>query len=239
MSVASQLSFGNAAVLTTGTLSGNRGVNASSSTVSFIAYNGTTSTAGLFDSSATNPTATTRLNYNGNLYVTNLLGNLVGSFANGNSNVNIPSANGNVNISSAGNITLVITGTGANIAGTLNVAGTLNTSGAILPRVVSLSDGTSVTINGDTTDFATQTNTQAAGTLVINAISGTPYNGQRVTFRLQSTNVQTFSWNAIFGGSTDTPLPTASSGSSKYDYMGFIYNSTATKWQLLAKNFGY
>jgi hypothetical protein len=244
MSVASQLSFGNAAVLTTGTLSGDRGVSAGSATTSFIEYNASTSTPGQFDSSATTPSATNRLNYNGNLYVTNLytttlVGNLVGSFANGTSNISIPASNGNVNIVSAGNTTLVITGTGTNVTGTLNVTGNLVTGGAVVSRVTTIADGTTVTMNGDTTDLATQTNTQAAGTLVINAITGTPFNGQRIMFRLQSANVQTFSWNAVFGGSTDTPLPTASSGSNKYDYMGFIYNSTAIKWQLLAKNFGY
>jgi len=46
------------------------------------------------------------------------------SISNGNSNVNIPSANGNVNISAVGNANVVVvTGTGANIAGTLNVTG--------------------------------------------------------------------------------------------------------------------
>lgn len=109
----------------------------------------------------------------------------------------------------------------------------------IQERVVSIADGTSVTIDVDTTDIATQANTQAAGTLTINAPTGTPVNGQKVVFRLQSTNVQTFSWDAAFAGSDDQALPTASSGSSKYDYMGFIYNSTASKWQLLAKNFGF
>jgi hypothetical protein len=65
------------------------------------------------------------------------------------------------------------------------------------------------------------------------------YNGQKLMIRLQSTNVQTFSWNAIFAGSTDLTLPSVTSGSSKYDYMGFIYNSTATKWQLVASVFGF
>lgn len=113
------------------------------------------------------------------------------------------------------------------------------TNKTITPRVVSIADATSVTINADTTDIATQANTQAVGTLTINAPTGTPVNGQKIIFRLQSTNVQTFSWNAIFAGSTDLSLPTASTGTSKYDYMGFIYNSTATKWQILAKNFGF
>lgn len=106
-------------------------------------------------------------------------------------------------------------------------------------RVVVIADATSVTINADTTDMATQANTQAAGTLTINAPTGTPVNGQKLIFRLNSANVQTFSWNAAFQGSSDLGLPTASSGSGLYDYVGFIYNSTATKWQMVAKVFGF
>ena len=150
------------------------------------------------------------------------------------------------------------TGTASNVTGTVAIAnggtGATTLAGAsivtytgtetltnkdIVERVVSIADGTSITINADTTDIATQANTQTAGTLTINAPTGTPVNGQKIVLRLQSTNVQTFSWNAIFAGSTDLALPTASSGSSKYDYVGFIYNSTASKWQLLAKVFGF
>lgn len=137
----------------------------------------------------------------------------------------------------------VVTALGNNVnstGGFTTIDGTATlTNKNIQSRVVSIADGTSVTINGDTTDVATQANTQALGTLTINAPTGTPFNGQKLVFRLQSTNVQTFSWNAIFAGSTDLTLPTSSSGSSKYDYMGFIYNSTAAKWQILAKNFGF
>ena len=85
----------------------------------------------------------------------------------------------------------------------------------------------------------TNINTQAVGTFTINAPTGTLSDGQKLMFRLQSTNIQTFSWDAVFDGSTDLNLPSTSSGSSKYDYMGFIYNTTATKWQILAKNFGF
>jgi hypothetical protein len=71
-------------------------------------------------------------------YITGLLsvtgnitgGNLIGVFANGNSNVNIPAANGNVNISAVGNANIVVvTGTGANITGTLNISGNTTFSG--------------------------------------------------------------------------------------------------------------
>ena len=155
------------------------------------------------------------------------------SISNGNSNVDITTANGNVTISSAGNTVMVITGTGANLTGNLTPTGT------IVQRITSIASGSTVTLNCDTTDLATQTNTETAGTLTMAAVSGTPLNGQKIMFRLQSANVQTFSWNAVFKGSTDLALPTESSGSNKYDYMGFIYNATASKWQMLAKNFGF
>ena len=125
---------------------------------------------------------------------------------------------------------------GASI-GITNGSGTITI--AYAQRVVVIADGTSITMNADTTDIATQANTQILGTLTVNAPTGTPVNGQKLMLRLTSTNVQTFSWNAIFAGSTDQALPTASSGASKTDYMGFIYNSTASKWQMLAKNLGF
>jgi hypothetical protein len=109
----------------------------------------------------------------------------------------------------------------------------------IQSRVVSIADATSITINADTTDMATQANTQALGTLTINAPTGTLANGQKLMLRLTSTNVQTFSWNAVFRGSTDLTLPTASSGAGKEDYLGFIYDSSSVKWDLIAKNFGF
>jgi hypothetical protein len=113
------------------------------------------------------------------------------------------------------------------------------TNKTIQSRVVVITDATSITINADTTDIATQANTQTAGTLTVNAPTGTLFNGQKLILRLRSTNVQTFSFNAVFAGSTDVALPTSSSGSSKYDYMGFMYNSTSSTWQIIAKNFGF
>jgi len=53
-----------------------------------------------------------------------LTGITTSGLSNGNSNVNIPAANGNINLTAVGNTTLVVTGTGINVAGTLNVTGT-------------------------------------------------------------------------------------------------------------------
>lgn len=47
-------------------------ITAGDVTVGPLRYNGTTSTAGQFDGGTTTPASTTRLNYNGNFYVTNL-----------------------------------------------------------------------------------------------------------------------------------------------------------------------
>lgn len=110
---------------------------------------------------------------------------------------------------------------------------------SIQARVVVIADGTSITIDADTTDIATQANTQGAGTLTINAPTGTPFNGQKLMLRLRSTSVQIFAWNAIFQGSNDLALPVSSSGSAQFDYLGFIYNSTTARWQVVAKNFGF
>ena len=64
----------NASQLTTGTVPGNRGVTAGSSSSSFVEYNGTTRTSGQFYGGTTDPNGTTRLNYSGNFYATNFYG---------------------------------------------------------------------------------------------------------------------------------------------------------------------
>lgn len=124
-------------------------------------------------------------------------------------------------------------------AGAWTRQGISNPNGAIFTRVVTITDATSITVNADVTDVAAQLNTQAAGTLTINAPTGTLRDGQKLLFRIRCTNVQTLSWNAVFDGSTDLVLPTSTTGGSKFDYFGVIYNSTASKWDLIAKVQGF
>ena len=108
------------------------------------------------------------------------------------------------------------------------------TNKTIQPRLVTAADATSITIAGDTTDVVTQLNTQAIGTLTINAPSGTPYDGQKIVMRIKSTNVQTYAWNAIFQGGATVPIPINSTGGSKYDYIGLMYNTALAQWLVVA-----
>jgi hypothetical protein len=116
--------------------------------------------------------------------------------------------------------------------------GTGTTTGFANPRVVSVSSASSITPNADTTDILTQANSVAAGTLTINAPTGTPFSGQKIIFRITTTNSQTFAFNAIYQGSTDLALPSSMTAGTG-NYLGFVYNSATSKWQLLAKIFGF
>jgi hypothetical protein len=117
------------------------------------------------------------------------------------------------------------------------------TNKRVTPRVVSLPDNTQFTLSTDNADMNTQINTQTAGQLLANAPTGTPTDGQRLMFRIKSTNVMSYSWNAIFRGSTTSPLPTATTGSianvPKTDYIGFIYNAADNKWDCVAVDMGH
>lgn len=124
-----------------------------------------------------------------------------------------------------------ITSVGDCTTGACDTVGSLR----INPRVVAVSDATSITPAGDTSDVVTQTNTQATGTLTVNAPTGTPVTEQPLELRLKATNVQTFAWNAIYRGADALPLPAvSSSGASDVDRYKFKYHSGDTKWDLVA-----
>ncbi len=84
--------------------------------------------------------STTSLNAIGNITAQNF----TGVFANGTSNISIPSASGNINISAAGNANIVtVTGSGANVNGTLAVSSSTSLSGTLtVSSTTTLSGGT-------------------------------------------------------------------------------------------------
>jgi hypothetical protein len=102
---------------------------------------------------------------------------------------------------------------------------------------ISLASGTSITPSCLAEDNYSNI-TVTAGTLAVNAPTGVPVEGQRLTLHLKCTNVQTYSWNAAYVGGT-TALPTSSTGSSKGDWIAFRYDSFNSKWDYVAIATGF
>jgi hypothetical protein len=114
------------------------------------------------------------------------------------------------------------------------------TSKRVTPRAnTTLPSFSAIAPNADTDDVRIQLNDRAAGTLTINAPTGTPTDGQELLIRISViTGTQTLSWNGIYRGSISLALPsTVAVGSSTY--MRFRYNLNATKWDLVNSNTGF
>ena len=211
-----------------------------------------------------------------------LTGLSTSSLANGNSNVNIPTANGNINLTAGGNVTLVVTSTGANVAGYANITGALtvganitsgsgtggNITGANLvsanyftgtlttaaqPNITSVGTLTSLTVNGLITALTSATTTGTtitptagstnqynvtalASAATIATPSGTPVDGQKLTLRFKDNGTaRALTWTTTSGAyrAVGVTLP-ATTVISKVLYVGCIYNSQDTFWDVVA-----
>lgn len=149
--------------------------------------------------------------------------------------VNAGTAGERFRITAAGNVGIGTVGPTALLE---VVGGNIKPSGVVIKRVVTAADATSITPNSNNADITYQANTQAAGTLTINADGGTPLNGQSWVLKVKCTNAQTLSWNAVFAGGTN-PLPTTTTGSSKIDYFCFIYDTVNSKWHFSGTSGGF
>jgi hypothetical protein len=137
-------------------------------------------------------------------------------------------------------------GTGQNSTATFPASGIVVSEAAtetlaskrITPRLVAVTDATSITPNSDTSDVVTQTNSQVAGTLTLNAPTGTPTDGQKLVIRIKSTNAQTYSFNATYHFSTTVTAPTTLAA-GKTDYIGCMWNATNTAWDVVAVDQGH
>lgn len=99
------------------------------------------------------------------------------------------------------------------------------------PRVTSTASSTTPTPNADTTDVYILT--ALAGNATFGAPTGTLSQGQKLIVRIKDNGTaRTLTWNAVFRA-MGTALPTTTV-INKTLYLGFIYNSTDTKWDLVA-----
>lgn len=154
---------------------------------------------------------------------------LNGEFNNALNAINI--VNADISGSAAIAISKIATGLSGSLVG-ISDTQTL-TNKRVTKRVTTAADAASITPNVDNEDVTKQVNTQGSGTLTLVNPGGTPTDGQGLIVRIKSTNSQTYAFGTNYKGGT-IALPTTHAGSSKYDYLGFIYNADATKYDLVA-----
>lgn len=65
--------------------------------------------------------------------------------------------------------------------------------------------------------------------------------GQMITIRVRqdATGNRTLSFDSVYRFSTDLPSPTLSTAANATDYLTFLYNSSAGKWDFVGKVFGF
>jgi hypothetical protein len=124
-------------------------------------------------------------------------------------------------------------GIGGSISGSyrLEVTGKAYASGGLIPRSLPVANTSgAITPASDTYD---QVNYALTGSSSFSTPSGTPTNGQKLIIRIAAASTQTISsWSAGYRA-IGTTLPT-SVPSGKTVYVGCIYNSTASAWDVVA-----
>ena len=105
--------------------------------------------------------------------------------------------------------------------------------------VISSGASSTCTPTADSSDIY-QFQTSAGGALTIANPTGTPADGQKLTLRVKNTGSTPSytSWGANYRASSNLALP-LTTVASKWDYFGFIYNTTDTKWDFVALNQGF
>ena len=101
-------------------------------------------------------------------------------------------------------------------------------------RTNTITTNATPSINTNTTDIFTITALAENITSMTTNLSGTPVNGQKLIIRIRGTAARAITWGSKFGASSDLALPTTTT-TTKTLYCGFIYNTTAIVWDLVAK----
>lgn len=104
--------------------------------------------------------------------------------------------------------------------------------------VAAVADGASIAI--DAALGSIFTTTLAADGHAI-AAPAHPVSGKRIIVRLTQggTGTNTVTWNSVFRFSTSVQSPTLSTSVGKVDYIEFMYNATASKWDAMSTNIGF
>jgi hypothetical protein len=133
----------------------------------------------------------------------------------------------NANIAMSGTLSQI---SGGNLVSATYLTGVL-TASRLNPRTSSTAS--TATLTPDISAYDQYNITALATGLTIAAPTGTPVDGNKLLFRIiDSGSTQSLTWNATYTvvGAT---LPTATTA-SKMVYVGCIYNSTNTRWDVIA-----
>ena len=130
--------------------------------------------------------------------------------ANGNSSVNVPTSNGNVVITAVGNIVANITGTGANITGTLSVSGDANVGN------IGATNGVFTNVSGNGSALTAITGANVTGTVANATNAGSATTAGTVTTNSQPniTSVGTLTGLVVGGDITPNANITYSLGNN-------------------------
>lgn len=110
--------------------------------------------------------------------------------------------------------------------------GDVGTAGTVAPRVTSITTSATPTPNATNTDQYVVT-ALASGT-TFGAPTGTPIEGQRLLIRIKDNGTaRTLVFNGVYRAGPNLALPGITIV-NKLTYLGFVYNSLDTKWDLIA-----
>ena len=104
------------------------------------------------------------------------------------------------------------------------------------PDVVTLTDASTVTVNAAQGNHFRLLTTSGVGATRKLGNPSNPVNGQKITFEViqDGSGSRALTYDTAYAGSTGLPLPTLTTTASARDFLGFIYNSTTSKWYLLS-----
>lgn len=114
-------------------------------------------------------------------------------------------------------------------AGSIAVEGVVVAT--IKPRVSSLSNTTSVSVNADSFDMVVDTG--ITGAITLNNPTGTPGEGQKLSYALTGTAARAISYGTAFEDGPAT-RPTTTTTTQRLDIL-FIWNGATSKWRCMAQ----
>lgn len=107
------------------------------------------------------------------------------------------------------------------------------TNKRITQRVVAVASSATPVVNSDDTDIAEIASLAVAVTSMSSSLTGTPTNGQKLLFRIKDNgSARAITWGAAFEA-VGVALPTTTVASKRMT-VGFIYDTTTSKWGCVA-----